>query len=117
MILETERLSLRPLTAPDAERLFPLLNDPEVMAHWDIPEVDDPDLVRVIVEGQVAEADAGKALHWTIHTLAGEEFLGACDLSDIDRWHKRAEIGFMLGRGAWGQGYALEAMRSVVAAR
>lgn len=115
MILETERLSLRPLTAPDAERLFPLLNDPEVMAHWDIPEVDDPDLVRVIVEGQVAEADAGKALHWTIHTLAGEEFLGACDLSDIDRWHKRAEIGFMLGRGAWGQGYALEAMRSVVA--
>ena len=114
MILETERLSLRPLAARDAERLFPLLNDPEVMAHWDVPEIDDPDLVRVIVEGQVAEADAGKAMHWTIHTLAGDEFLGACDLSEIDRWHKRAEIGFMLGRGAWGQGYALEAMRSVV---
>lgn len=114
MILETERLSLRPLTARDAERLFPLLNDPEVMAHWDVPEIDDPDLVRVIVEGQVAEADAGKAMHWTIHTLAGDEFLGACDLSEVDRWHKRAEIGFMLGRGAWGQGYALEAMRSVV---
>ncbi len=96
MILETERLSLRPLTATDAELLFPLLNDPEVMAHWDIPEVDDPDLVRAIVEGQVAEADGGKAVHWTIHTLAGDEFLGACDLSDIDRWHKRAEIGFML---------------------
>ena len=114
MILETERLSLRPLAARDAERLFPLLNDPEVMAHWDVPEIDDPDLVRVIVEGQVAEADAGKAMHWTIHTLAGDEFLGACDLSEVDRWHKRAEIGFMLGRGAWGQGYALEAMRSVV---
>lgn len=53
-------------------------------------------------------------MHWTIHTLDGDTFLGACDLSDIDRWHKRAEIGFMLGRGAWGQGYALEAMRSVV---
>ncbi|CAN7351068.1 GNAT family N-acetyltransferase [Phenylobacterium sp. LjRoot164] len=114
MILETERLSLRPLTAPDAELLFPLLNDPEVMAHWDIPEVDDPDLVRAIVEGQVAEADTGKAVHWTIHTLGGDEFLGACDLSQIDRWHKRAEIGFMLGRGAWGQGFAVEAMRSVV---
>ncbi|MBS0491954.1 MULTISPECIES: GNAT family N-acetyltransferase [unclassified Phenylobacterium] len=114
MILETERLSLRPLTASDAELLFPLLSDPEVMAHWDIAEVDDPDLVRVIVEGQVAAADAGKAVHWTIHTLDSDTFLGACDLSDIDRWHKRAEIGFMLGRGAWGQGYALEAMRSVV---
>ena len=114
MILETERLSLRPLTASDAELLFPLLSDPEVMAHWDIAEVDDPDLVRVIVEGQVAAADAGKAVHWTIRTLNGDAFLGACDLSDIDRWHRRAEIGFMLGRGAWGQGYALEAMRSVV---
>lgn len=113
MILETERLSLQPLAASDAELLFPILSDPEVMAHWDIPEVDDPDLVRTIVEGQVAEADAGKAVHWTIHTLNGD-FLGACDLSDIDRWHKRAEIGFLLGRGAWGQGYALEAMRSVV---
>ena len=99
MILETERLSLRPLAARDAERRFRLLNDPEVMVHWDVPEIDDPDLCRVIVEGQVAEADAGKAMHWTIHALAGDEFLGACDLSEIDRWHKRAEIGFMLGRG------------------
>ena len=54
MILETERLSLRPLAARDAERLFPLLNDPEVMAHWDVPEIDDPDLVRVIATIAVA---------------------------------------------------------------
>ena len=41
--------------------------------------------------------------------------MGVCDLSDIDRWHKRAEVGFMLGRGAWGRGYGLEAMRAVIA--
>lgn len=101
MILKPNASSLRPLTASDAETAVPLLSDPEVMAHWDIAEVDDPDLVRdVAVEGQVAAADAGKAVHWTIHTLDGDTFLSACDLSDIDRWHKRAEIGFMLGRGA-----------------
>lgn len=115
MILETERLRLRPLAVTDAALLFPILNDPEVMAHWDIPEIDDPDLVRAIVEGQVAAAEAGRAYHWTISTLDEAEFLGACDVSDIDRWHKRAEIGFLLGRGAWGRGYALEAMRSVIA--
>ena len=115
MILETERLSLRPLEAADAELLFPILSDPEVMAHWDVPEIDDPDVVREVVEGQVADVRAGRALHWTIWTLDEAEFLGACDLSDIDRRHKRAEIGFMLGRGAWGQGYALEAMRAVIA--
>ena len=114
MILETERLRLRPLAVPDAEFLFPILSDVEVMAHWDIPEIDDPDLVRAIVEGQVAEMEAGKAIHWAIRTLEEDRFLGACDLSQIDRWHKRAEIGFLLGRDAWGQGYALEAMRAVI---
>ncbi len=115
MILETERLRLRPLEVADADRLFPILNDPEVMAHWDVPEIDDPDLVRAIVQGQVIDATSGRAFHWTIRTIEDDQFLGACDVSDIDRWHKRAEIGFLLGRGAWGQGYALEAMRSVIA--
>ena len=115
MILETERLQLRPLELADADKLFPLLNDPEVMAHWDVPEIDDPDLGRAIVEGQVNDAASGRAFHWTIRTLGGGEFIGACDLSDIDRWHKRAEVGFLLGRGAWGRGYAVEAMRSVIA--
>ena len=115
MILETERLDLRPLEVSDADLLFPLMNDAEVMAHWDVPEIDDPDLVRAIVAGQVEDMAEGRALYWAMRTLQGDEFLGCCDLSDIDRWHKRAEVGFMLGRGAWGQGYAVEAMRAVIA--
>ncbi|MES2343066.1 MAG: GNAT family N-acetyltransferase [Pseudomonadota bacterium] len=115
MILETERLNLRPLEVSDADLLFPLMNDAEVMAHWDVPEIDDPDLVRAIVAGQVEDMAAGRALYWAMRTLQGDEFLGCCDLSDIERRHKRAEVGFMLGRGAWGQGYAVEAMRAVIA--
>ena len=48
-ILETPRLRLTPLEADDARRLFPIMNDPEVMAHWDIGEIDDPELVAEIV--------------------------------------------------------------------
>ena len=114
-ILETERLRLAPLTPSDADDLFPIMSDPEVMAHWDVPAIDEPDLVRDIVASQVAAIQAGKAFHWAMRTLKGDEFLGCCDLSNIDRWHRRAEVGFILGRGAWGQGYALEAMRAVVA--
>jgi len=114
-ILETERLRLAPLVSSDADHLFPIMGDPEVMAYWDVPEVDDPDLVAQIVQSQVDAMAAGKALYWIMRTLDGRQFLGSCDLSDIDRWHRRAEVGFMLGREAWGQGYALEAMRTVVA--
>lgn len=114
-ILETERLRLEPLVASDADHLFPVMGDPEVMAYWDVPEIDDPDIVAAIVQSQVDAMAAGKALHWAMRTLAEGHFVGSCDLSEIDRWHRRAEVGFMLGREAWGQGYALEAMTTVVA--
>jgi ribosomal-protein-alanine N-acetyltransferase len=113
-ILETPRLRLSPLMHEDAARLFPIMNDPEVMAHWDIGEIDDPELVAEIVRGQVADMDGGRSIHWTIVRIDDDTFLGCCDLAAIDRWHRRAEIGFILAREAWGQGYALEAMRSVV---
>lgn len=113
-ILETERLRLAPLETADAEFVFPLIDDPEVMAFWDSPEVDDPDLVAEHVARQVAQMESGVAIHWSIRTLSDGEFIGWCDLADIDRRHRRAEVSFMLSREAWGHGYGLEAMRAVV---
>jgi ribosomal-protein-alanine N-acetyltransferase len=114
-ILETERLRLEPLSVADADHLYPIMGDPQVMAFWDVAEIDDLDVVAEIVAAQVEEMRRGRALFWAMRTLAEGAFLGSCDLSDIDRWHRRAEVGFMLGREAWGQGYALEAMQSVIA--
>ncbi|HVI32820.1 GNAT family N-acetyltransferase [Phenylobacterium sp.] len=114
-ILETERLRLDPLTDADARDVFSIVDDPEVMAYWDWPEIDDPDVVAGIVRTQVEAMHAGRAIHWTMRALADGAFVGACELSDIDRRHRRAEVSFMLGRNAWAEGYAREAMRTVVA--
>ena len=114
-ILETERLRLSPLTADDAGLIFPLMADAEVMAFWDRGESDDPDLIAQIVEGQVEEMAAGRAVYWAMRALEDQAFVGVCDLSEIDQRHHRAEVGFMLGREAWGQGYAQEAMQAVLA--
>lgn len=114
-ILETARLRLTPLVAGDAGLIFPLMADAEVMAFWDMPENEDPDLIAQIVAGQVDEMAAGRAIYWSMRDLADGGFVGVCDLSEIDRRHHRAEVGFMLGRDAWGRGYALEAMQAVLA--
>jgi len=113
-IIETERLRLQPLIEADAEQIFPLMDDAEVMAFWDVPETDDPDVVAQVVRGQIATMAEGGAVHWSIRRLDDGAFVGTCDLSEIDRRHKRAEVGFMLGRDTWGHGYALEAVRAVV---
>ena len=114
-ILETQRLVLRPLTEADTADIFPLMDDSDVMAFWDVPEIDDPDVVASMVRSRIAAMDAGRAVHWSIHALKDDAFVGCCDLSEIEWRHKRAEVGFMLGRGSWGQGYAQETLQAVVA--
>ena len=114
-ILETARLRLTPLVAQDADHIFPLMGDAEVMAFWDVAEIDDPDLIARLVEGQVGEMAEGRAVYWAMRGLPDGQFIGTCDISEIDRRHHRAEVGFLLGRDAWGQGYALEAMQAVLA--
>lgn len=114
-ILETERLRLEPLTAADAPDLYPIMGDPEVMAYWDVPEVEDPDIVAGVVAGQVQAMSGGRAVYWAVRTLADQSFIGSCELSEIDRGHRRAEIGFMVTREAWDRDYPLEALRTVIA--
>jgi ribosomal-protein-alanine N-acetyltransferase len=114
-ILETDRLRLEPLTIGDSPLLFPMMADSQVMAFWDVAEIDDPDVVTQMVENQIDEMAKGRAVFWAIRTLADGTFIGTCDLSDIDRRHKRAEVAFMLDRESWGNGYAQEAMTAVTA--
>jgi ribosomal-protein-alanine N-acetyltransferase len=115
MILETERLTLSPITAEDRAFLYPIMADPEVMAHWDSDVIEDPDIVDAVLAGQIADMEAERAWYWAMRLTAGGGFIGSCDLSDIDWRHHRAEVGFIMGKDAWGQGYALEAMRAVMA--
>ena len=114
-ILETGRLRLDPLRPSDAVDVFPLMGDPEVMAYSDNSEVDDPDVVAAVVASQGEEMSAGRAVYWAMRALEDAKFVGCCDLSEIDRRHRRAELRLILAPDAWEQDYALEAMRAVVA--
>lgn len=114
MILETERLVLRPLEPDDWRALFPIMSDPAVMAYWDSTEIDDPELVARMVAAQIEDMDLGRGAYWAVERGEDRAFIGACDLSDIDRRHRRGEVGFLLAKSAWGRGFGLEAMRAVV---
>ncbi len=114
MILKTERLTLRPLEPSDAAAIHLMMSDVEVMAFWDSAEIDDPALAAEIVEQELEEVVRDKARYWTMELADDGGFLGVCDLSEIDRRHSRADVGFMLARRFWGQGYTFEAMHAVI---
>jgi ribosomal-protein-alanine N-acetyltransferase len=115
VILETERLTLAPVIQANAPAIYLMMSDPQVMAHWDVEPIEDPDVVEAFVASQVREVEEGAGWYWSMRLTADDSILGVCDLSDVDWRHHRAEIGFMMGRDAWGKGYAWEAMTSVLA--
>lgn len=114
MILQTSRLTLRPLQAEDAPHLHAIMSDAEVMAFWDIAEIEDMGLTAAILESQLDQMARKSAFYWAMVRAADEAFVGCCDLAEIDRWHHRAEVGFIVGREYWGDGYTLEAMQAVL---
>jgi [ribosomal protein S5]-alanine N-acetyltransferase len=112
--LSTARLHLRPLRESDDAALFPFTSDPEVMRYWDWPEHASPTTTTAYVAALLEEVAAGKAHYWVICLGPEDRVIGTCDLSEIDRHHQRAEVGFMVAREYWGKGYAFEAMQAVI---
>lgn len=114
MILETERLILSPVTEADAALIHPIMADPEVMAHMDSVAIDDPDVVGAFIAGQLIEMANEESFYWSVRLSSDGRYLGSVDLSDIDWRHHRAEVGFILGKDSWGNGYGYEAVQAVL---
>jgi ribosomal-protein-alanine N-acetyltransferase len=111
--LRTQRTALRPLTHDDAEELFAIFSDPEVMRLWATPPHADIGRTReMIAEIHSGFADR-TALQWGVERASDRRLLGTVTLMP-DGFQPRAEIGFILGREHWGQGYANEAQRRVI---
>lgn len=115
MMLETERLILRPIEESDALALFPIINDPDVasglltMPH---PYPEDG-LVPWIRKAQ--EAMGRKEQYHMVIVLKEPGLpMGVCSLSDLSWEHANAELGYWLGKKYWGRGYMTEAVTGIV---
>ena len=108
--LATGRLVLRQLRHDDAEALFPVLSDAEVMTWWSSGPHATVDETRDYLRFNAAEGEGH--LCWAI-TLAGDDTaLGWVIL--IERREGVAEVGYILARGHWGRGIAREAVKEII---
>jgi ribosomal-protein-alanine N-acetyltransferase len=107
-VLASERLVLRQVRVSDAEALFEVLSDAQLMTWWSSGPHCSVEDTRAYLE----PAAAGEWRSWAI-TRAGEDTaLGWVAVHD--RRENVSEIGYILSRSCWGQGIAREAVTMVL---
>jgi RimJ/RimL family protein N-acetyltransferase len=114
--LETQRLTLRPLTLGDAPFILGLLNEPSFLEHIGDKGVRDLESARTyLLTGPLdSYARHGLGLLHVGHRESGAS-IGICGLLRRPGILEDPDVGFALLPAWWGGGYAFEAAAAVMA--
>lgn len=110
-MLETPRLILRKLTRKDEPRLQAILGNPEVMYAWE--DGFSPEDTRHWMNQQIASYSKYRCGYWAAVLRDSGEMIGFIGvLRSKIRKQTAYEIGYILDKPYWRQGYALEGARA-----
>jgi RimJ/RimL family protein N-acetyltransferase len=108
--LETERLLLRPFGVEDLDEFAALHADPEVTRF--IRPLDRTEAEERLQRDEVEWRERGHGLLAVLDRESGR-FLGRAGLKHWPQFDE-TELGWVLRRDAWGQGYATEAAQACI---
>ncbi|MFC6090311.1 GNAT family N-acetyltransferase [Saccharothrix lopnurensis] len=122
VFLETARLVLRPFTDADADHLFALDGDPEVMRFLTGGRPTSREAIRTRTLPRLLHDHPclGTRGYWAAEERAAEEraggaFLGWFEFRPlVEHSAAEVELGYRLNRAAWGRGLATEGARALV---
>ena len=108
-ILESERLGFRKIVEEDADALFQILNNSDVM-RYSINGPSSEEGVFKFIHSTLARYDKDGVGPWAVIEKLTNSLIGDCGFSvkDIDRI-KEFELSFRLSRKYWGKGLGTEA--------
>ncbi|GJM42823.1 MAG: GNAT family acetyltransferase [Ardenticatenaceae bacterium] len=115
ILLETEHLRLRRFTLADADHLFALDNDPEVMRYLNGgTPVSRAAIEEEILPGFMRVDMVNPAFgFWAAEGIGTGEFVGWFSLRPLEE-RETAVLGYRLVKKVWGRGYATEGVRALI---
>lgn len=112
-MLETTRLWLRPMQATDFDDLLRIFTDPKVMAAFDSPPFDGPQMAGWLQRNLEHQAAHGYGL-FSVILKSNALLIGDCGLEVMEVEGTRvAELGYDFRSEYWDQGLATEAATAV----
>lgn len=113
MVLETERLLLRPWREEDAEDLYEYAKDPEVGPPTGWPPHTDVENSRQII-GDILSVPETYAVCLKDGKAIGSISLMMRDVTTMTDRDDECELGYWIGKPFWGQGLIPEAARGLL---
>lgn len=112
--LLTARLRLRTFNESDADALFALHSNADVLRYWDAPPWVEPLRAERFITAcrEIEEAGAGTRL--AVERVSDGVFIGWCSLTRWNPDYRSSSMSYCFDDGAWGHGYATEAARSLL---
>ena len=113
--LETQRLILRRYMPEDADAMFRnWVNDPEVTRFLTWRPHGSIDLTRKISLSDISKYYSLSHYQWAIVLKTLNEPIGGINVVKIDETCKCFEVAYRIGKAWWNQGFASEALSSVI---
>lgn len=112
--LYTDRLRLRPFSESDADDLFALHSNADVLRYWDSPPWDEPERAERFIAACRQMAGESTGVRVAVERLADGGFLGWCSVSRWTPEYRSASLGYCYNAASWGHGYATEAARALL---
>ena len=124
--LVTPRLHLRWLDERDVPDLFTIYSDPQVARYTSRPPLKDHAEALAYLHEIYRFKSSRDGFQWGVTLAEGDgaedprlghglgRVLGTLWLGHIDEKQGRAEVGYVLGRAAWGNGYIHEALGALL---
>jgi len=112
-VLSTERLLLREITESDADDLFRLQGNAEVMKHIALPlKVVEESVLKIkFYQDLLAKQEV---INWAITIKPNNTLIGVILLKAIDCKNHRSEVGYMVHPDFWRKGIAQEALECIL---
>jgi ribosomal-protein-alanine N-acetyltransferase len=111
--LQTDRLTLRPMTVGDAPELHRLVNDVEIARNTAmIPHPYPADLAEEWISAHQERFEKNTEVVFGIERREDGALLGVIGI--IPEPHDMAEFGYWIGQEYWNSGYATEAAAAVI---
>jgi ribosomal-protein-alanine N-acetyltransferase len=108
--LETERLSLRKISIEDAEDVFLLRTNEQIVKYIHRPKPGSVDDAKELIKTM----NEPERIQWGITAKGDDKLIGTIGYHRIKKEHYRAEIGYLLHPEYWNKGLMSEAINKVI---